>query len=62
MDADLHLAYRENRRYTCAASCAQVAEKLHDRLMFRHRHHLRHLAPVIPIPRPAIEKPGYSIG
>jgi Flp pilus assembly protein TadD len=56
------LAFHENRRYARTASYAQVAEKLYDRSVYRHRHYLRHLEPVIPILRPAIERLGYSIG
>jgi hypothetical protein len=39
-----------------------VAEPLYDRSVFRYRHYLRHLEPVLPILRPAIERLGYSIG
>jgi tetratricopeptide (TPR) repeat protein len=56
------LAFHENRRYARTASYAQVAEPLYDRSVGRYKHYLRHLEPVIPILRPAIEKLGYSIG
>ncbi len=55
------LAFHENRRYARTASYAQVAEPLYDRSVFRYRHYLRHLEPVLPILRPAIEKLGYRI-
>ncbi len=55
------LAFHENRRYARTASYAQVAEPLYDRSVFRYRHYLRHLEPVLPILRPAIEKLGYAI-
>jgi tetratricopeptide (TPR) repeat protein len=56
------LAFHENRRYARTASYAQVAEPLYDRSVFRYRHYLRHLEPVLPILRPAIERLGYSVG
>ena len=35
--------------------------KLYDRSRFRHRNYARHLAPVAPILRPAIERLGYVV-
>ena len=55
------LAFHENRRYARTASYAQVAEPLYDRSVFRYRHYRRHLEPVLPILRPAIERLGYSL-
>ena len=55
------LDFHENRRYARTASYAQVTEKLYDRSRFRYRNYLRHLAPVIPMLRPIIERMGYSI-
>ncbi|MBW4090085.1 MAG: hypothetical protein HIU82_03090 [Proteobacteria bacterium] len=52
------LGFHENRHYAGTASYAQVAEKRYDRSVSRHRHDLRHLAPVTPIPRPAIARLG----
>ncbi len=51
----------ENRRYARTASYAQVTEKIYDRSRERWRHYRRHLEPVIPILRPAIERLGYSV-
>ncbi|HEX2942271.1 MAG TPA: sulfotransferase [Rhodopila sp.] len=55
------LRFHENQRYARTASYAQVTERLYDRSRFRYRHYLKHLEPVIPILRPAIERLGYSI-
>jgi hypothetical protein len=55
------LDFHENRRYARTASYAQVAERLYDRSRYRYRHYLRHLDPVIPMLRPAIERLGYTI-
>lgn len=55
------LSFHENTRYARTASYAQVTERLYDRSMFRHRHYLRHLEPVIPILLPLIERLGYSV-
>jgi tetratricopeptide (TPR) repeat protein len=55
------LKFHENKRYARTASYAQVAEKLYDGSRYRYRHYLDHLAPVIPILRPIIERLGYSI-
>ena len=55
------LRFEENRRHARTASYAQVAEKLYDRSRFRYRHYLKHLAPVLPILRPVIERLGYAV-
>ena len=55
------LDFHENRRYARTASYAQVTEKLYDRSRFRYRPYLKHLAPVIPILEPAIQRLGYAI-
>ena len=53
--------FDENRRYARTASYAQVTEKLYDRSRFRYRHYLKHLAPVLPILQPVIERLGYAV-
>jgi tetratricopeptide (TPR) repeat protein len=55
------LNFHENRRYARTASYAQVTEKLYDSSLYRYRHYLKHLAPVIPILEPRIVRLGYSI-
>ena len=55
------LAFHQNQRYARTASYAQVTEKLYDRSRFRYRHYRAHLAPVIPILQPVIERLGYTI-
>jgi tetratricopeptide (TPR) repeat protein len=55
------LRFHENRRYARTASYAQVAEKLYDGSRYRYRHYLDHLAPVIAILAPTIERLGYAI-
>ena len=55
------LAFHRNRRYARTASYAQVAEPLYDRSVFRHRHYLKHLEPVIPVLAPAIATLGYPL-
>lgn len=55
------LTFHENRRYARTASYAQVTEKLYTRSRYRYRNYLKHLEPVIPILKPAIERLGYSI-
>jgi len=55
------LNFHENRRYARTASYAQVTEKLYSRSRFRYRHYLKHLAPVIPVLEPMIERLGYTI-
>jgi len=55
------LTFHQNRRYARTASYAQVAEPLYDRSVERWRHYHAHLAPVIPILLPVIERLGYRI-
>jgi tetratricopeptide (TPR) repeat protein len=55
------LAFHENKRYARTASYAQVTEKLYDRSRYRYRPYLKHLAPVIPILEPLIQRLGYTI-
>ena len=55
------LNFHENKRYARTASYAQVTEKLYDRSRYRYRCYLKHLAPVIPILEPVIERLGYRI-
>ncbi len=55
------LDFHANPRPARTASHAQVTERLYDRSRYRYRHYLRHLAPVIPILMPAIERLGYSV-
>ncbi len=53
------LSFERNTRYARTASYAQVTEKLYDRSMYRHRAYMEHLAPVIEMLVPAIERLGY---
>jgi tetratricopeptide (TPR) repeat protein len=55
------LTFHENRRYARTASYAQVAEPLYERSVYRYRHYLTHLEPVLPILRPMIERLGYTV-
>jgi tetratricopeptide (TPR) repeat protein len=55
------LEFHSNTRYARTASYAQVTEKLYTRSVYRYRHYLKHLEPVIPILEPAIVALGYSI-
>jgi hypothetical protein len=55
------LDFHENRRYARTASYAQVTEKLYDRSRYRYRAYREHLAPVIPILEPVIQRLGYVI-
>jgi len=55
------LHFHENMRYARTASYAQVTEKLYDRSRFRYRHYVKHLAPVIPILQPAMDRLGYTV-
>lgn len=55
------LSFHENARYARTASYAQVTEKLYDHSRFRYRSYLKHLAPVIPILEPTIQRLGYEI-
>ncbi len=58
---DAHLRFDENRRRAPTASYAQVTQKLYNRSVERWRNYRVHLAPIIPILRPAIERLGYSV-
>jgi tetratricopeptide (TPR) repeat protein len=55
------IRFHQNRRYARTASYAQVTEPLYDRSRFRHRHYARHMAPIAPILRPAMERLGYEV-
>ena len=55
------LSFHRNRRYARTASYAQVAEPLYDRSVFRHRHYVNQLAPVMPVLAPVIERLGYPL-
>lgn len=55
------LTFHQNRRYARTASYAQVTEPLYDRSVFRYRHYLAQLAPVLPVLAPVIERLGYVI-
>jgi Tfp pilus assembly protein PilF len=55
------LDFHENRRYARTASYAQVTEKLYDRSRNRYKPYLKHLAPVVPILEPVIQRLGYRI-
>jgi tetratricopeptide (TPR) repeat protein len=55
------LTFHKNRRYARTASYAQVTEPLYQRSVFRHRHYLKYLEPVIPILRPVAERLGYTV-
>jgi hypothetical protein len=55
------LTFHKNRRYARTASYAQVTEPLYERSVYRHRHYLKHLEPVLPILQPVIERLGYTV-
>lgn len=55
------LEFHKNRRYARTASYAQVTEKLYDRSRYRYRHYLQHLAPIIPVLQPVIDRLGYTV-
>ena len=55
------LSFHENQRYARTASYAQVTEPLYARSRYRYRNYLKHLAPVIPILAPVIERLGYRV-
>jgi tetratricopeptide (TPR) repeat protein len=55
------LNFHENHRYARTASYAQVTEKLYGSSRFRYRRYLKHLAPVVSILEPMIERLGYTI-
>ena len=54
------LRFEDNRRYARTASYAQVSEKLYDRSRFRYRRYLPHLAPVLDILAPVMDRLGYE--
>jgi tetratricopeptide (TPR) repeat protein len=53
--------FQDNRRLPQTPSYAQVAQRLYDRSRFRYRHYRKHLEPVIPILKPAMERLGYVL-
>lgn len=55
------LSFERNRRYARTASYAQVTEALYGRSCDRYRPYLRHLAPVVEMLRPEIERMGYRV-
>jgi Tfp pilus assembly protein PilF len=55
------LNFHENMRYARTASYAQVTEKLYDRSRLRYRAYVKHLAPVVPILKPAMDRLGYEV-
>ena len=55
------LTFHKNRRYARTASYAQVTEPLYQRSVYRHRHYMKHLEPVLPILQPVIERLGYTV-
>ncbi len=55
------LTFHKNRRYARTASYAQVTEPLYERSVYRHRHYMKHLEPVLPILQPVIERLGYTV-
>ncbi len=54
------LQFHENARYAATPSYAQVAEKLNDRSIDRHRHYSVELGEVVPVLRPMMESLGYE--
>ncbi|MGO8911840.1 MAG: tetratricopeptide repeat-containing sulfotransferase family protein [Bradyrhizobium sp.] len=53
--------FQDNRRLPHTPSYAQVKQNLYDRSRFRYRHHRKHLEPVIPILKPAMDRLGYVL-
>jgi Sulfotransferase family len=53
--------FSKNRRLPNTPSYAQVSESLYGRSRFRYRHYLQHLAPVIPVVKPVMDRLGYSL-
>ena len=53
--------FTQNRRYARTASYAQVTEPLHDRSRYRYRPYVKHMASIVPILRPAIDRLGYVV-
>lgn len=54
------LQFHKNARYAPTPSYAQVAEKLNDRSIDRHRHYSVELGEIVPVLRPMIESLGYE--
>ncbi len=55
------LRVEKNLRYARTASYAQVSQPIYETSRYRYGNYLKHLAPVIPILQPAIERLGYGI-
>jgi Flp pilus assembly protein TadD len=53
--------FQDNRRLPQTPSYAQVTQKLYGGSRFRYRHYRKHLEPVIPILKPAMERLGYVL-
>jgi tetratricopeptide (TPR) repeat protein len=53
--------FQDNRRLPHTPSYAQVKQNLYDRSRFRYRHYRKHLEPVIPILKPAMDRLGYIL-
>jgi tetratricopeptide (TPR) repeat protein len=53
--------FQHNRRLPHTPSYAQVKQNLYDRSRFRYRHYRKHLEPVIPILKPAMDRLGYIL-
>ena len=53
--------FTQNRRYARTASYAQVTEPLYDRSRYRYRPYVKHMAPIVPILQPAIDRLGYLV-
>jgi TPR repeat protein/tetratricopeptide (TPR) repeat protein len=53
--------FQKNRRLPHTPSYAQVTEKINDRSLFRYRHYIKHLEPVIPIVQPVMNRLGYTL-
>jgi Tfp pilus assembly protein PilF len=56
---DACLRFHENRRYAPTPSYAQVAERLNDKSVNRHRHYAQSLAPHVSRLAPMMQKYGY---
>jgi tetratricopeptide (TPR) repeat protein len=56
---DACLRFHENRRYAPTPSYAQVAERLNDKSINRHRHYAQSLAPYFSRLAPMMQKYGY---
>jgi hypothetical protein len=53
--------FHRNSRYARTASYAQVTEPLYDRSRYRYRPYVKHMAPILPILKPAIDRLGYVV-